>query len=92
MFFAKRNTQKNMQLLDKIHTVFTAALTFVCPEGPGAFWYVLFMITYHYFYGTARIIQDHVYIYTTWKSPLPGDAQKVYVRSDFFFKIPLHDN
>ena len=27
MFFANRNTQKNMQLLDKIHTVFTAALT-----------------------------------------------------------------
>ena len=26
MFFANRNTQKNMQLLDKIHTVFTAAL------------------------------------------------------------------
>ena len=24
--FANRNTQKNMQLLDKIHTVFTAAL------------------------------------------------------------------
>ena len=27
VFFANRNTQKNMQLLDKIHTVFTAALT-----------------------------------------------------------------
>ena len=27
MFFANRNTQKNKQLLDKIHTVFTAALT-----------------------------------------------------------------
>ena len=26
VFFANRNTQKNMQLLDKIHTVFTAAL------------------------------------------------------------------
>ena len=25
VFFANRNTQKNMQLLDKIHTVFTAA-------------------------------------------------------------------
>ena len=28
VFFANRNTQKNMQLLDKIHTVFTAALTY----------------------------------------------------------------
>ena len=27
MFFANRNTQKSMQLLDKIHTVFTATLT-----------------------------------------------------------------
>ena len=27
MFFANRNTPKNMQFLDKIHTVFTAALT-----------------------------------------------------------------
>ena len=27
VFFANRNTQINMQLLDKIHTVFTAALT-----------------------------------------------------------------
>ena len=27
MFSMNRNTQKNMQLLDKIHTVFTAALT-----------------------------------------------------------------
>ena len=27
VFFSNRNTQKNMQLLDKIHTVFTAALT-----------------------------------------------------------------
>ena len=27
MLFANRNTQKNMQLLDKIHFVFTAALT-----------------------------------------------------------------
>ena len=27
--FANRNTQKNMQLLDKIDTVFTAALTFL---------------------------------------------------------------
>ena len=26
VFFANRNTQRNMQLLDKIHTVFTAAL------------------------------------------------------------------
>ena len=26
VFFANRNTQKNMPLLDKIHTVFTAAL------------------------------------------------------------------
>ena len=26
VFFANRNTQKNIQLLDKIHTVFTAAL------------------------------------------------------------------
>ena len=26
VFFANRNTQKNMQLLDKIHTVFTTAL------------------------------------------------------------------
>ena len=26
--FANRNTPKNMQLLDKIHTVFTAALIF----------------------------------------------------------------
>ena len=26
VFFANRNTQKNMQLLDKIHTVFAAAL------------------------------------------------------------------
>ena len=26
VLFANRNTQKNMQLLDKIHTVFTAAL------------------------------------------------------------------
>ena len=26
VFFANRNTQKNMQLFDKIHTVFTAAL------------------------------------------------------------------
>ena len=37
-------------------------LTFVCPGGPGAFWYdVLLMITYNYFCGTART-QDHVYI------------------------------
>ena len=27
VFFANRNTQKNMQLLDKIHAVFTAALS-----------------------------------------------------------------
>ena len=27
VFFANRNTQKNMQLLDKTHTLFTAALT-----------------------------------------------------------------
>ena len=27
MFFANRNTPKNMHLLDKIHTVFTAALS-----------------------------------------------------------------
>ena len=33
-------------------------LTFVCPEGPGAFWCVLLMITYNYFYGTARIQDD----------------------------------
>ena len=26
VFFANRNTQKNMQFLDKIHTVFTATL------------------------------------------------------------------
>ena len=26
MFFANRNTQKNMQFVDKIHTVFTATL------------------------------------------------------------------
>ena len=32
VFFANRNTQKNMQLLDKVHAVFTAALT-----GPHAF-------------------------------------------------------
>ena len=29
MFFANRNTQKNMQFLDKIHTVFTATLMFI---------------------------------------------------------------
>ena len=33
-------------------------LTFVCLECPGAFWYVLLMITYRYFYGTARIQDD----------------------------------
>ena len=33
-----------------------STLTVVCPEGRGAFWYALLMITYHYyFYGTARI-------------------------------------
>ena len=27
--FANRNTQKNMQLFDKIHTVFTATLSYI---------------------------------------------------------------
>ena len=40
-------------------------LTFVCPEGPGAFWYVLLVIAYHYFYGTARIQDDSSTILVT---------------------------
>ena len=40
-------------------------LTFVCPEGPGAFRYVLLMIIYHYFHGTARIQDDSSTILVT---------------------------
>ena len=68
VFFANRNTQKNMQLLDEIHTVFTAALILIlilsgeyrCPLFSGLcgrylrWWSSLF--EYRLYYARGRII------------------------------------
>ena len=63
-------------------------LTFCMPRRPRrVLIYVLLMITYHYLYGTARI-QDQVYTYTTWKSPLPGMLRRSRCVLIFSLKYP----
>ena len=60
VFFANRKTQKNMQLLDKIHTVFTAALNthkYICK------YYKLLFHEYYY-------VWSHIYVARVWINPV----------------------